>query len=590
MLLELTIDNFAIIEHLQIHFGPAFSVLTGETGAGKSIIIDAVAALLGGKMERDQIRAGAQQASMEAVLCVAGGPLSERLRAILSEQGLLDPDEPDGDAGGKGEPSTETTIILRRDFRDSGRSVCRINGRAVPIRLLQEIGEHLVDIHGQGDHVLLLRPREQIGFLDRYGGLVDRQSEIASRVRHLRTVRQELETLRRDERELARRVDLLQYEVNEITSARLSPDQEAALNIERDRLANAEKLAALADGICAMLYEGDSEGARPAVDLLSQAGHLLADISRLDSTLLPQQQILEEITYQLEDVARTLRAYRDEIEFNPRRLEQVEARLSLIYNLRRKYGDSIEDILDYAERAEAELSRIEHAGERIEALEAEENLLLREIGRLAEELSAARSEVGLRLAEVVERELAELRMDQAHFRVSLQREEAEDGARVGEKRYRVDTSGIDHVAFLLSANPGEPLRPLAAVASGGETSRLMLALKNALNAVDEIPTLIFDEIDAGIGGAVGSVVGKKLRDLAKHHQVLCVTHLPQLASAAGQQFRVEKSVQGARMTTHVRRLTDEERVYEIAQMMGASTEAALQSAREMLTTEGRSGS
>jgi len=570
VLAELTIRDFAIIDRLQLHWGPAFNVLTGETGAGKSIIVDAVASLLGGKLERDMIRAGAEMTSVEAVFTLAG-PSRERLGALLADYGL---DE--GDA--------ELNLILARDLRLSGRSVCRVNGRAVPLKVLSEIGQYLIDIHGQGDHILLLRPREQIGFLDRYAGLVDDQAEIAALARQLRQARQELDFLRRDERELARRIDLLQFEVKEIEAARLTPGEEATLAAERDRLANAEKLAALAGGACVLLYEGDGEGVQGACDLISQALQALSDIERVDAGMAAARQTLQEASYQIEDVAQSVRAYRDEIEFNPRRLEQIESRLGLIYNLRRKYGDSIEDVLAYAAKAKAELAQIEGAGERIAELESREDALLREIGRQGDALSQKRSEAGRRLAQAVEQELADLRMERARFAVRIERVEAPDGAWVGKKRYRFDAAGIDQVEFVISANPGEPLRPLAAVASGGETSRLMLALKNVLNAADEIPTLIFDEIDAGIGGVVGSLVGRKLRRLAENHQVLCVTHLPQLAAAANAQYKVEKALHEGRTVASVRLLGTAEREQELALMMGSITPATLQSAREMLSS------
>jgi DNA repair protein RecN (Recombination protein N) len=576
MLVELTIDNFAIIDHLRMNFGPTFNVLTGETGAGKSIIIDAVASLLGGKLEQDQIRAGAEGTSVEAVFTLKR-PTSVQVAPLLAEQGLLDGDETEGD---------ETALILRRELRLSGRTVCRINGRAVPLKLMGEIGQYLIDIHGQSEHLMLFRRREQIGFLDRFGGTAALQARVAAAVRQLRQVRAELDSLRRDERELARRADLLQYEVGEIAAARLAAGEEEELRIERDRLANAEKLAGLADAICALLYEGDPESGGCVSDMLGQAEGHLADIAEIDPTLGPQRQALQEAGYAIDEVARALRSYRDEIEFNPRRLEQAESRLGLIYNLRRKYGDTILEILAYAERAADELSRIEHAGERIEVLAAQEDRLLRDIGRFSAELSAGRAAAGQRLAQAVEEELAQLRMERAQFQVGLEREEDPQGAWIEGRRYRFDASGVDRVEFLISANPGEPLRPLASVASGGETSRLMLALKGVLAGADQVPTLIFDEIDAGIGGVVGTTVGQKLARLAESHQVLCVTHLPQLAAWGAVQFKVEKRVEDGRTATGVASLAGEERVGELAGMMGSLSASTLQSAREMLRLAG----
>ena len=572
MLAELTIRGFAIIDELQIDFDPGFNVLTGETGAGKSIIIDAVASLLGGKLERDQIRAGGDGASIEAVFTIRD-PIRQRLLPVLQQNGVIDLVGPEDD---------ELSLILRRDLRAGGRSVTRINGHAVPLRVMQEIGQYLVDIHGQGDNLLLLRRREQIGFLDRYGGLVESQQAIAALVSRLRQIRQDLDNLRRDERELARRVDMLQHEVGEISSADLSPGEEDRLLSERTRLSNAEKLAELAGGICTLLDGGDTDATQPAIDALGQALHLFTDIERVDPTLSDHLQSLQGAMYQIEDVAHSIRAYRDQIEFNPGRIEQVESRLALIYGLRRKYGDSIEEILAYAGRARQELSQIEHAGEHIEALEEEENQLLHEIGSLGDELSRGRAEVGRQLAEAIEGELRELYMEHARFAVALDREQADDGAWIDDKRFRFDSSGVDRVEFLISTNPGEPLRPLSTVASGGETSRLMLALKNVLTAADEVPTLIFDEIDSGIGGAVGGLVGEKLSRLAEGHQVLCVTHLPQLAARGTEQFKVKKEIRDSRTTTAISRLSIEKRVEELAYMIGSVSPATIRSAREML--------
>ena len=573
MLAELHIENFAIIEELHLRFGPGFNVLTGETGAGKSIIVDAVSTLLGGRAETGVIRSGADEARVEGIFLL-NKAMQEAILPILRRDGL--------------EGEDEETLILAREIRRGGRSICRVNGRAVTLKVLEQIGQRLVDIHGQTEHLSLLRVREHLDLLDRYGRLWPLRERVAAKVRELRQVRQELEGLLRDERELARRADLLAYQVREIASANLRVGEEEELESERARLANAERLMELADETYRALYEGE-ERQLSAIDLLGQVARNLAELERLDPGLRGQQQVAEEAACQLEELARSLRAYRDTIEYNPARLRQVEERLDLIHELKRKYGDSIAEILAFGEEAQRELEGIVHSEERVEELRAREDELLHEIGELASRLSAERRAAGDRLAKAIEAELAELGMKGARFAVAIEQEEAEDGAWVDGRRYAFDERGLDRVEFLIAPNVGEPLKPLAKIASGGETSRLMLALKTVLSAADRTPILIFDEIDAGIGGRAGGVVGRKLWSLTAEaspdgvgHQVLCVTHLPQLACYGDVHFKVAKAVVGGRTIASARALSEEERVEELAAMLGTATAVTRQSARELL--------
>jgi len=574
MLSELTITNFAIIDQLHLRFSPGFNVLTGETGAGKSIIIDAVSLLLGGRADTGVIRAGADEARVEGIFTL--NPLSqETILPLLRENGL--------------EGDREDTLILAREIRREGRSVCRVNGRAVTLAVLGSIGQQLVDIHGQSEHLSLLRVREHVEFLDRYAGLGDLRAQIAERVRELHQVQRELDTLLRDERELARRADLLEYQVAEIAAAHLEVGEEEELIQERTRLANAERLMELATESYRALDEG-SETQASVTDLMGQVTRALAALARIDPGAEEQSRIAEEIAGQLAELARQVRAYQDRIEFSPRRLQQVEERLDLIYRLKRKYGDSIAEILAFQREAEAELQAITGSEERVEALRAQEDTLLHEIGRLGAELSARRREAGDRLAAAVEVQLDDLKMAEARFGVSIVQKEAADGAWVGERRLAFDGTGIDRVEFLIAPNVGEPLKSLAKVASGGETSRLMLALRTVLSTADSTPTLIFDEIDQGIGGRAGGVVGHKLWGLSARagtddagHQVLCVTHLPQLASYGDAHFKVDKRVIGERTVTRVQELSPPARVEELAQMLGLVSEVTRKSAREILT-------
>ena len=587
MLNELRIRDLAIIDRLELTFGPGFNVLTGETGAGKSIIIDAVNLLLGDRASQEVVRAGAERTEVEGTFRVPPA-VAERLAPILAEHGL-EGDQPD-------------EIVLAREVRSNGRSVARINGRSVTTGLLSEVGNRLVDVHGQGEHLTLLHEREHVGLLDRYAGLAEPAAAFGEMARNARAVRRELESLRQDERERARRIDLLTYQVDEITAAKLKAGEEEELDAERKRLGNAEQLAELS-GEASILLSGSEDGQAGALDALGSAEQALLRLARIDPTAANLLEQLGEASALLDDLAREVSHYREGIEFNPRRLQQVEERLHLIRTLQRKYGETIEDVNAYGERAARELETISNAEERIAELEAREEKLLAEMGRRGAELSTARRAAGERMARAIERELVDLQMERARFGVDVRWTPDPSGAFVDPPsatrsehemgRYAFDDTGLDGVAFLVSANPGEPLRPLAKVASGGETSRLMLALKTVLGRADETPTLIFDEIDQGIGGRVGGTVGSKLWGLTVHngekdahgdvrHQVLCITHLPQLAAYGDRHYHVAKRVAAGRTKTEVRHLLDETRVTELARMLGADTDAGRASVAEMM--------
>ncbi|WP_322801589.1 DNA repair protein RecN [Thermoflexus sp.] len=567
MLIELHVRDFAIIDEVTLRLEPGLNVLTGETGAGKSILVDAVAVLVGGRADVEMIRAGAERALIEGLFQVDAA-VGALLAPILEQHGLLEA-EPPGE------------VVLSREIRPGGRHVARVNGRLVPLHVLREIGQILVDIHGQTEHLSLLRPREQLELLDRYAGVGELRAALAERVARWRAVRREIEQLRQDEREKVRRMDLLRFQIEEIEAARLREGEEEALLQERNRLANAEQLAHLADALYRALYEGEEE-APSALDRLSEAARSLQALARIDPLFQPYIETIGSLIAQVEDLAHMVRDYREGIEFNPRRLAQIEERLDLIRRLQRKYGDTIPEILAYARRAKQELETLAHAEERLTALEEEAESLLREIGELGLRLSRQRQEAAERLAREVEAQLADLRMAGARFAVALERVPDPEGAYADGTRWAFDATGLDRVTFLIAPNIGEGLRPLARIASGGETSRLMLALKVALAQADPVPTLIFDEIDQGIGGRVGAVVGEKLWRLARHHQVLCVTHLPQLAGFGDTHFKVEKHVIGDRTVARVARVEGEERVAELAQMLGGTGRAAVQSAREIL--------
>jgi DNA repair protein RecN (Recombination protein N) len=565
MLSELRVRNFAIIDDLHVQFHSGFNVLTGETGAGKSIIIDAIELLLGAKTDQDMVRSGEKIASVEGMF-EFDGMVGSQVRAELETLGL---------------EHEEDLLILAREVRRGGRSVSRINGRAVAQSVLGDIGGLLVDIHGQGQHLSLLKVREHINLLDRYAGLEPQRVALSEQVAALQKVRRELEVLRRDAREIARRVDLLTYQVEEIDAAALEPGESAALEGERKRLANAETLVGQSAAIYGILVAGGSETV-PVLDLLGEAVGLLQKLALVDADLDAMLARSQDVFERLNDLARDIDDYQAGISFDPERLAEVEDRLDLIFQLKRKYGDTIAEILAFGERARAELELLSQSETRTTELEEEEERLLHIIGHDGERLSVARRQAGEVLARAIEEELADLRMAGTRFAVEIDQKPDPDGCFVADRRLAFDATGIDQVQFLVSANPGEPLRPLVKVASGGETARLMLALKNVLSRADATPTLIFDEIDQGIGGRVGAIVGRKLGGLADSHQVLCVTHLPQIAAYGDYHLTVSKGLEGERTITRLQDLEGEARVQELAAMLGANSEAGRQSARELL--------
>lgn len=566
MLIELRIQNFAIIDQLELHFDYGLITFTGETGAGKSILIDAVETILGGRAESTMVRSGAETATIEAVFKISPQMHSDIL-LILQTENLLDDQE---------------FLTLSREIRVTGRNVARVNGHSVSATLLREIGEHLIDVHGQSEHLSLLRVSQHLGLLDNYAGVEHLLRPYQSTYHRLIEVRKELAELRQTELDAARRTDVLSYQINEIETARLKVDEEHSLKDERNRLANAEGLALQTQEAIYALDEGTPE--TPAVtDLFARVVHALTNLARLDpsqTSLLELAQIMSE---NLNDLSSNLRSYQESIEFNPKRLNQVEERLNMIFNLKRKYGESIKEILSFAENARQDLERISHVGERIKELEKEEAELLSRLSVEGQALSRYRHEQANKLSQALESELDDLQMSKTQFKVAFQVRPDSAGVSLdNEERVAFDSTGLEQVEFLIAPNPGEGFKPLVKIASGGETSRLMMALKNVLAKADQVPTLIFDEIDQGIGGRVGRVVGIKLWSLSQHHQVLCVTHLPQLAAFGSMHFRVEKQLLDGRTLTRVAQLDGENRILELAQMLGGASDGTIQSAREIM--------
>ena len=565
MLTELRIQNFAIIDNLELKLGPGLTILTGETGAGKSIILDAVTMLIGGRAETTVIRAEAENAFVEGVFKLQG-PVKDALNEILEREELLD---------------DENYVTLTREVRREGRSIARINGRTVSVSLLKELGTYLVDIHGQSEHLSLLDTRAHLGLLDRYADVNSSLSIYRESYHKLLSVRRELNELRKAQLDAERQIEFLTYQSEEIEAAKLKTGEEDGLKEERDRLANAESLAEYAQKAITALDEGTPESPA-ASDLVGQAAHAMRGLAKIDATRSELSEQATGLDEMLAELVRSLRDYLEEIEFNPKRLEEVEERLDLIHSLTRKYGGSIEKVIEFGKNAHAQLENITHATERIEELEGEETALLKNLAEQGSSLSQKRRKAATELGKGIETELNDLRMADAQFSVDFKAKADPNGLPVQDKRVAFDQNGFDLIEFLIAPNPGEGLKPLVKIASGGETARLMLALKNVLARADEIPSLIFDEIDQGIGGRVGMTVGQKLWNLSRSHQVFCVTHLPQLAVFGDEHYQVQKLIKGNRTLTRVERLDGDPRLLELSQMLGEVGEGTLRSAHELL--------
>ncbi|MCS7309446.1 MAG: DNA repair protein RecN [Armatimonadetes bacterium] len=549
MLLELAVEQIAIIDRLNLRFEPGLNVLTGETGAGKSILVDALSLALGERAEGEMLRAGAEHAQVTAVFDVSRYPL---LQARLQELGVT---------------PEEGLLYLTRELLVGGRSQARINGRPVPVATLKAVGDLLVDLHGQHQHQLLFQTSEQLRLLDEWcgEGVLSLKAELGERVREMRALQRELSSLQADARERAHLLDLYTFQKGEIERAHLTPNEEEELLAEERRLAHAEKLFATAE----TAYELLTGGEPAAVDLLAQAARTIEEVLPIDASLQPLVENLQNALYAVQDVATELRAYRDRVEFSPERLNEVQERLHLIRTLKRKYGDTIEAVLAYLREITEKLERLQGGEERAEELERALSRVEQQAQQLAAELSQRRREGARRFEQAVAEELSQLAMPRVRFEVKLSPKPLE-------------ADGADAVEFLLAPNPGEPPRPLSKIASGGELSRVMLAMKSVLSGLEDVPTLVFDEIDIGIGGRTAGVVGEKLHALSRQRQILCITHLPQIASRARLHLLIEKRESDGRTVTTVTPVEGDARVREIARMLGDTGDSALRHAREML--------
>lgn len=559
---EIRIQDFAIIDTLQLEIDSGFIVFTGETGAGKSIILDALDAVLGGKVGQDMIRTGADRALIECVFLINDN--DSELSDLLKTEKLIE---------------EENTLILSREIRFEGRSTARINGRSVSISMLKDVGQHLVDIHGQSEHLSIFNPRTHIELLDRYANLSEVKLNYTETYANYLKINRELTTLISSLTTAAERSDFLRFQVDEIDKAKLRINEDLELKQERDRLSNAEALAQYAKQSLQVLDEGNYEN-QAITDQLGSVTSILHSLAKLDPTNQSIIDKVEGVADEINDIIIALRDYAESIEFNPTRLESVEERIDLINNLKRKYGSDIDNILNKRENAAKELESLSTSDSRIQKLEELRRVSVEQLTESGKLLTQMRSDAAQKLSKAVENELEDLKMSDARFEIQI---ETSKLSNLDDSTRSFGRNGFDTVEFMIAPNIGEGFKPLVKIASGGETSRLMLALKNSLAKADEIPILVFDEIDQGIGGRIGSIVGKKLFNLSIDHQVFCVTHLPQLAAYGTQHFKVEKSTNGDRTTTFVNRIDSEERVIELAQMFGELTDGTIASAREIIS-------
>lgn len=569
MLRELHIQNFAIITDLTLKFKPGLVVLTGETGAGKSIILDALSAVLGTRVDSGLVRAGSNQAFIEAVFEMDDATL-DTLKPLLEQEVLLD---------------EERFLTLSREIRMEGRSIARVNGRSVNLSIQSEIGAALVDVHGQSEHLSLLKVKSHRQLLDRFAGNSNLLQEYQKHYRIWSDLKDELLELERVQSNAEERADILRYQIGQIEAAKLKPNEEENLLKERMRLANAETLSRYAQSALQTLDE-TSPDTNSVTDLLGSVSHDLSSLAKIDAQMQTLADQAETALSSLADIAYELRHYSEQIEFNPARLDQIELRIDLINSLKKKHGGSVETVLKFFTFAQYELSKIEGVEGQIKEVSQKIRQVKETLAITAQELSESRQQAANKMRAQMEEQLSLLEMKKTRLKVLIDQQEDSLGLPI-KSGIAFDLNGIDKVELLIETNPGEGFKPLAKIASGGETSRLMLALKEVLAEADQISTLVFDEIDSGIGGRVGITVGSMLWQLGRHHQVMCVTHLPQLAAFGDQHFKVDKKNLDNRTITQVQEVTGERRVTELAEMLGSPGEQSVQTARELLSSVGK---
>lgn len=564
MFVELTIRNFAIIPSLTVSFQQGLHVLTGETGAGKSIIMDAVSLLIGGRASVDYIRHGESKAEIEGLFELEN---THPIFPLLHELGI--------------EVEEEDLLILQRDISVQGKSVCRINGKLVTLTILREIGQLLVDIHGQHEHQSLLHDEKHLSLLDEYGSDMIRSTkeEYGALFRQYKGIKQDIKELTEGEQQLAQRLDLLRFQRDEIASAELEFNEDEQLNQERNKRTHAQKLFSGVEESYRAIHDDGR-----AMDALNVVMKHLDELSGIDEDLKPTASLIETIYYQVEDMAHELGRYRDQLEFDPDQLTKIETRLMQIDQLKRKYGSSVQDILEYSSKIEDELDAIENKEERIEELVQKQQAIISELVLKAQHLTDLRTQVAQQLIQEIKTELRGLYMDKTEIDIHLSSFTAGEKVEHEGSQRTIREDGWDDIYFLLSPNPGEPLKRLSKIASGGELSRLMLALKSVFSKIEPITTLIFDEVDTGVSGRVAQAMAEKLYAISRDQQVLCITHQAQVAAMSDEHYRIVKEMTDYETITQIIPLKATEKSDELARMMSGSevTGATKRHADELL--------
>ncbi len=557
MLTTLRIKNLALVEDLTLELEPGFNAITGETGAGKSILIGALNLVLGERADRTLIREGSEACSVEAVFDARN--LSVPLDDYLDENGL--------------EPCEEQQLLLKRTVKSSGTNRQFINGTPATLNALSKLGDWLVDIHGPHDHQSLLQTGRQLAILDAYGGLEQERQDFAGLVQQRQALESEKAELVVDEQQYAQQLDLLRYQVREIEEAQLEAEEEGQLEEDYQRVSNAAKLAELSQSALGAL----SEGEEPIISRVGNLGKTLRELERLDRNAQSLVQLQEEAARVLNELQGELSDYQEKIELDPARLEELEQRWHLIQTLKRKYGQTIPDILAFGQQARKKLEQLEQRDVELNRINTELEKLDHRLWEVGKRLSEKRQEVIPKLCQAVTGHLNELGFRQSHFEIDIKNVEA-----LPENRQQLGTSGLDRIEFLFAPNPGETPRPLRAIASSGEMARVMLALKTVLAAEDRVPLLVFDEVDANVGGETAAAVGKKIRQIGEQRQTLCITHLAPVAACSATHYTVTKETRDNRTVSEIRKLDHQARVEELARMLGGQSKAARRHAESLL--------
>ncbi|MCT4565263.1 MAG: DNA repair protein RecN [Maledivibacter sp.] len=560
MLLELNIENFVLIENVNINFTEGFNVLSGETGAGKSIVIDAISIALGGKSNKNYVRTGKQKAVIQIVFAFN----DERLKRLLDEYGI---------------DCEDNIIILNREIFGTGKSISRINGRIVQLAFAKKVAKMLIDIHGQHEHQSLLYTENHLHMLDLFGNevLLKDLEMVKRKYNELKEIERKLESIDQNDKERERRIDLIKFQIEEIDSCNLKIGEDTDLSREFDLLKNSEEIFSIVHDS----YDRISAGLNDNQSITSALSEILANfekIANFDDAIMDFNKDLQDIFYRLQDIATDMRLYGENITYDSEALFEVEKRLDTINNLKRKYGNTIEEILEYREQLYNELKELEDSANTIKTLKGKIEIIKKEFIEISNRLSLQRKKIAKNFESKMIQELKDLNFENAEFKVSITPYLHKDNGLYFTKY------GIDKVEFLISTNPGEPLKSLSKVASGGEMSRIMLAMKVILAKIDNIGTLIFDEIDTGISGKTANVVGEKIALISKTHQTICITHLPQIAVMADSHMFIEKIVSNNETKTLINKLDTKDRINEISRLIGGNqiTELTLNHAKEML--------